>query len=100
MPPAAPTPLSLEGIRDRFPPERTRRARQNKKVQSAVLAAAALHGGTEPGLLDEIAHWKTDDFWQYALFPTVAYIRRCQPGGYFHALDKPGTRPAPGPPPN
>jgi len=68
-------PLSLEGIRDRFLPECIFRGRQNKKFQYAVLAAAALHGGTEPDLLDEIAWWQTDDFWQYALFATVAYIR-------------------------
>ena len=37
--------------------------------------AAALRGGTEPDLLDEVAWWQTDDFWQYALFATVAYIR-------------------------
>jgi hypothetical protein len=40
-----------------------------------VLAAAALHGGTEPDLLDEVAWWQADDFWQYALFaqsPTSA----------------------------
>jgi hypothetical protein len=40
-----------------------------------VLAAAALHGGTEPDLLEEIVWWQADDFWQYALFATVAYIR-------------------------
>jgi len=40
-----------------------------------VLAAAALHGGTEPDLLDEVAWWQTDDFWQYALFAAVACIR-------------------------
>jgi len=40
-----------------------------------VLAAAALHGGTEPDLLDEVAWWQTDDFWQYALFAVIAYIR-------------------------
>jgi hypothetical protein len=39
------------------------------------MAAAALHGGTEPDLLDKVAWWQTDDFWQYALFATVAYIR-------------------------
>jgi hypothetical protein len=54
-------PLSLEGIRDRFLPECTFRGRQNKKFHYAVLAAAALHGGTEPDLLDEIAWWQTDD---------------------------------------
>src|SRR5207249_7476645 len=45
------------------------------KLQFAVLAVAALHGGTEPGLLDEVAWWQTDDFWENALFATVAYIR-------------------------
>jgi hypothetical protein len=40
-----------------------------------VLAAVALHGGTEPDLLDEVAWCQTDDFWQYALFRPVAYFR-------------------------
>src|SRR6266849_9117777 len=68
-------PLPLEGLRERFLPECASRGRQNKKLQYAVLAAAALHGGTEPDLLDEVAWWQTDDFWQYALFAAVAYIR-------------------------
>ena len=68
-------PLPLEGLRERFLPECTFRGRENKKLQYAVLAAAALHGGTEPDLLDEVAWWQTDDFWQYALFAAVAYIR-------------------------
>jgi hypothetical protein len=68
-------PLPLEGIRERFLPECRFRGRQNKKLQFAVLAAAALHGGTEPDLLDETAWWQTDDFWEYALFAVVAYIR-------------------------
>jgi hypothetical protein len=68
-------PLPLEGLRERFLPECTFRGRQNTKLQYAVLTAAALHGGTEPDLLDEVAWWQTDDFWQYALFAAVAYIR-------------------------
>jgi hypothetical protein len=48
---------------------------RNKKFQYTVLAAAAVRGGTEPDLLDEVAWWQTDDFWQYALFAAVAYIR-------------------------
>jgi hypothetical protein len=40
-----------------------------------VLAAAAVHGGTEPGLLDEVASWQGDDFWQYAVYAAVACIR-------------------------
>jgi hypothetical protein len=68
-------PLQLEGLRERFLPECTFRSRQNHKVQYAMLAAAALHGGTEPDLLDEVGWWQSDDFWQYALFAAVAYIR-------------------------
>jgi hypothetical protein len=68
-------PLALEGMPQRFLPECAFRGRQNKKLQFAVLAAAALHGGAEPDLLDEIAGWQTDDFWQYALYAAVAYIR-------------------------
>jgi hypothetical protein len=68
-------PLPLEGFRERFLPETTFRGRQNTKLQYAVLAAAALQGGTEPDVLDEVAWWQTDDFWQYALFAAIAYIR-------------------------
>ena len=68
-------PLPLEGLRERFLPERAFRGRQNSKFQYAVLAAAAIHGGTEPDLLEEVAWWQADDFWQYALFAAIAYIR-------------------------
>jgi len=68
-------PLALEGMRERFLPECAFRGRQHKKLQFAVLAAAALRGGTEPDLLAEVAWWQTDDFWQYALYAAVAYIR-------------------------
>jgi hypothetical protein len=68
-------PLALEGLREQFLPERAFRGRQHKKLQYAVLASAALHGGTEPDLLDEVAWWQTDDFWQYALYAAIAYIR-------------------------
>ena len=47
----------------------------NTMLRYAVLAAAALHGGIEPDLLDEVAWWQTDDLWLYALFAAVAYIR-------------------------
>ncbi|HYB49017.1 MAG TPA: hypothetical protein VED20_16955 [Streptosporangiaceae bacterium] len=67
-------PPALEGLRERFLPERTLRGRQNTKLRYAVLAAAALQGGTEPDPLDEVARWQADDFWQYALFAAVAYI--------------------------
>ena len=68
-------PLPLEGLRERYLPECAFRGRQNAKLQYAVLAAAAVHGGTEPDLLEEVAYWQTDDFWQYAMYAAVAYIR-------------------------
>jgi hypothetical protein len=68
-------PLPLEGLRERFLPGCTFRGRQDTKLQYAVLAAAALHGGTEPDLLDEVAWWQAGDLWQYALFAVVACIR-------------------------
>ena len=68
-------PLALEGMPERFLPECAFRGRENRKLQFAVLAAAALCGGAEPDLLDEVAWWQTDDFWQYALYAAVAYIR-------------------------
>ena len=68
-------PLPLEGLRERFLPECALRGRQNAKLRYAVLAAAAVHGGTEPDLLDEVASWQADDFWQYAMYAAVAFIR-------------------------
>ena len=68
-------PLPLEGLRERFLPEASFRGRQNAKLQFAVLAAAAVHGGTEPDLLEEVASWQADDFWQYAMYAAVACIR-------------------------
>jgi hypothetical protein len=90
-------PLTLEGIRERYLPECTVRGRQNKKLQYAILAAAALHGGAEPDLLDEVAWWQTDDFWQYAIYaaiatsappPTAPECRRA-----WHARNSPSARP-------
>ncbi len=68
-------PLPLEGLRERFLPEAAFRGRQNAKLRYAVLAAAAVHAGTEPDLLDEVASWQTDDFWQYAVYAAVVCIR-------------------------
>ncbi|MGH3249844.1 MAG: hypothetical protein ACRDOI_27090 [Trebonia sp.] len=68
-------PLPLEGLLERFLSEAALRGRQNAKLQYAVLAAAAVHGGAQPDLLDEVASWQTDDFWQYAMYAAVAYIR-------------------------
>ncbi len=79
-------------------------------LQFAVLAAAAPRGGAEPDLPDEVAWWQTNDFWQYAYFAAVAYIRaaadragRCVrhatswPSVLAHGPDDPGSC-GPGPP--
>jgi hypothetical protein len=68
-------PLPLEELRERFLPECAFRGRQNAKLRYAVLAAAAVHGGTEPDLLEEVACWQADDFWQYAMHAAVACVR-------------------------
>jgi hypothetical protein len=84
------------GLRERFLPEGAFRGRQNAKFQYAVLAAAALHGGTEPDLLDEVAWWQTDDFLQYALFAAVAYLRAAaSQAGVPVRQAMPGPGPAP-----
>ena len=34
-----------------------------------------LHGGVDPGLLDEVQRWQTDDVWYWSLEALVAYVR-------------------------
>jgi hypothetical protein len=51
------------------------RGRQNHKLRYAMLAAAAFHGGTERDLLKEVTWRQADDFWHYAPFAAVAYVR-------------------------
>jgi hypothetical protein len=79
-------PLPLEGLWERYLPECAFRGRQNAKLQYAVLAAAAVHGGAEPDLLQEVADWQADDFWRSptsAPPPTrrTCRCRRCKHSG-------------------
>jgi hypothetical protein len=73
----ADSPIAYEGLREKFLAECEFRGRENRKIQYAVLVAAAAHGGLEPDLLDEVIWWQTDDFWSYALAALVAIIRSC-----------------------
>ena len=68
-------PVPLEGMRERFLAGCSFRGRERSRLQYAVLAAAAIGGGAEPDLLDEVAWWQTDDFWQYAMYAAAAFIR-------------------------
>ena len=67
-------PVPLEGMRERFLAGYSFRGRERGKLQYAILAAAAISGGAEPDLLDEVAWWQTDDFWQYAMYAAAGFI--------------------------
>jgi len=68
-------PIAYEGLRETYLPECEFRGRENRKVQYAILTSAAVRGGLEPDLLDEVVWWQNDDYWRYALYATVAIIR-------------------------
>jgi hypothetical protein len=67
-------PVPLEGIRERFLAGYAFRGRERARLQYAILAAAAIGGGAGPDLLDEVAWWQADDFWQYAMYAAAALI--------------------------
>lgn len=68
-------PIRYEGLRERHLREHPLFGKQNRKFQYAVLCGAALAGGLEPDLHDEVSWWGTDDFWFYALLALVAVVR-------------------------
>lgn len=45
------------------------------KSKFALRAAAMLNGGVDPGLLDEVQWWRTDDVWYWALDALAVYAR-------------------------
>lgn len=51
------------------------RGKENRKIQYALLCSAAMAGGLNPDLPDEVVWWGTDDFWRYGLLAAVALIR-------------------------
>ena len=70
------SPLEFEGIRDRYLPEAVAHTKaQHHKSKYALRAAAMLHGGVDPGLLDEVQWWRSDDLWYWSLEALAAYIR-------------------------
>ena len=68
-------PIPYAGLRETYLPECEFRGRDNRKIQFAILTSAALRGGLEPDLLDEVAWWSNDGYWQYALYAAIALIR-------------------------
>lgn len=69
-------PIEFEKIRERYLPECTAhtKARHHKSVY-ALRAAAMVRAGVDPGLLDEVSWWRTDDLWFWALDALVVYLR-------------------------
>ncbi len=67
--------VEYEGLRERHLDEVGFRGKENRKFQYAVLCSAAVAGGLEPDLLDEVVWWGTDDFWRYGLLAAVALVR-------------------------
>ncbi len=69
-------PIAFEKIRERHLPECTARTKaQHHKSVYALRAAAMIRAGVDPGLLDEVSWWRTDDLWFWALDALVVYLR-------------------------
>ena len=67
-------PLQFAGIRERCLPRTAAHTKaQHHKREFALRAAAMIHGGVDPGLLDEIVWWRTDDLWYWSLEALMAY---------------------------
>jgi hypothetical protein len=70
------SPLEFEGIRERYLPETAAHSRaQHHKGKFALRAAAMIRGGVDPGLLDEVQWWRTDDLWVWSLETLAVYVR-------------------------
>jgi hypothetical protein len=74
--PTRQSPIEFEGIRDRYLPEAVAHtSAQHHKSKYALRAAAMLRGGVDPGLLDEVQWWRSDDLWYWSLEALVTYVR-------------------------
>jgi hypothetical protein len=58
-----------------FPKTGLTRKAHHHKAQYALRAAAMVRAGVEPGLLEEVRWWRTDDLWFWALEALVTYVR-------------------------
>ena len=69
-------PIDFENIRERFLPEHHFSGKsQHYKSKYAISAAAMIHGGVYPDLLDDAGWWQTDDLWVYSLFALLIFVR-------------------------
>jgi hypothetical protein len=69
-------PIDCEGIRERFLADYPFSGKtQHHKSKYAISAAAMIHGGVYPDLLDDAAWWEADDLWVYSFFAFLLYVR-------------------------
>ena len=69
-------PIEFEGIRERFLPECTAHTKvQHQHSKYALRAAAMIRAGVDPGLLDEVIWWQSDDLWVWSLDALAVYVR-------------------------
>jgi hypothetical protein len=69
-------PIEFEEIRERYLPECTAHTKtQHQHSKYALRAAAMIRAGVDPGLLDEVIWWQSDDLWVWALDALVVYVR-------------------------
>jgi len=69
-------PLEYDGLRERFLPEVQLRGRNDhRKSFYTLITPPALRGGVAPDLLGEIQWWNTDDYWEFALYALIIFIR-------------------------
>jgi hypothetical protein len=69
-------PIEFEEIRERYLPECTAHTKaQHQHSKYALRAAAMIRAGVDPGLLDEVIWWQSDDLWVWALDALAIYVR-------------------------
>jgi hypothetical protein len=69
-------PIDFENIRERFLSERHFSGKNHHyKSKYAISAAAMIHCGVYPDLLEDAAWWHTDDLWVYSLFALLIFVR-------------------------
>src|SRR5664280_819184 len=69
-------PIDSENIRERFLPEHPFSGKtQHYKSKYAISAAAMIHGGVYPDILNDAAWWEADDLWTYSFFALLIYVR-------------------------
>jgi hypothetical protein len=58
-----------------LPEDRACTRAQHHKAEYTLRAAAMVRAGVDPGLVDEVSWWRTDDLWFWALQALVTYVR-------------------------